>query len=65
MPLSKWHYCPYKNTLVYEQECLLKAKKKSLQITKDQSFYLQDGSKVFYFPEFGKIKSTSAKQTHP
>lgn len=27
MPLSKWHYCPYKNTLVYEQECLLKAKK--------------------------------------
>lgn len=58
MPLNTWPYCPYKDTLAYEQERLPIATD-SLLITKDQSFYLQDGSNVCYFSEFDKIKITS------
>lgn len=36
----------------------------SLQITKYQSFCLQDGSKICCLPEFGKIEINSTKQTH-
>lgn len=52
-------YCPYKDILVYEQECLAKATN-TLQITRYRSFYLQDGSRMGCCPESGKIRANSS-----